>query len=197
MASRAALKPDSMRKIIKGYQACSPQLMQALRVIAENEHLRKESAAAGEATGQPKPRHYGGPYWGTSNMVPIISFASAGKGAAFEDQGTDVPHIPTNCRDPNCYALTITGDSMNPIYLEGDVVVVAPNAEAKSHDLVIVRTVEEDVFFKEVRFSADLASARLFSFNPNYPVMEFHRSQLLFIHPVHSVVRMLRSKPGN
>ena len=205
MASRAAVKPDSMRKIIKGYQPCSPQLMQAFRVIAENENLHRDALSADNSSGavmkkkggdkKRAPRYHGGPFWGTGDAVPIISWASAGMGAAYEDQGSNVPHIKSDCGDPNCYALTIAGDSMEPIYRAGDVVVVAPNSEAKSRDLVIVKTVEEDVYFKELRFSQDMQTVRLFSFNPNYPVMEFSRSQLRFIHPVHSMTRSFRSSP--
>lgn len=39
MAEKAAVKAESMRKIIKGYQPCSPQLMQSFRNIAEMEQM--------------------------------------------------------------------------------------------------------------------------------------------------------------
>ena len=119
----------------------------------------------------------------------IISWASAGESHAFEDQGKDTASIATDCKDANCYALTIEGDSMSPSYLNGDVVVVAPSQEAQHGDLVIAKTMQDDVYFKRLEFSRDLQTIRLVSFNPNYPALEFTRPELRFIHPVFSITR--------
>jgi transcriptional regulator with XRE-family HTH domain len=140
------------------------------------------------------PRHGGGPYWGTSKSAPIISWASAGSSHDYADQGQDVPHVATDCRDPNCYALAIEGDSMATVYLPGDIIVAAPNTEPVQGDLVVAKTVKDEVYFKRLEFSRDREIMRLLSFNPNYMPMEFRREELQFIHPIFQVIRFLLQK---
>jgi phage repressor protein C with HTH and peptisase S24 domain/DNA-binding XRE family transcriptional regulator len=141
------------------------------------------------------PRYFGGPYYGTQKVAPIISWASAGESHSWEDMGMDVPHIPTACRDPNTYALQIDGDSMAPLYRTGDVIVVSPNIEARQGDLIVAKTTKDEVFFKELHFSKDMRIIRLFSLNPNYPALEFKRSEIRFLHPIYSITRFLRGLP--
>jgi len=144
---------------------------------------------------EPAPRYNAGPYWGLGKGAPIISMASAGRLHSWEDMGHDVPIIPTLCKDENCYAVEITGDSMEPVYDTGDVAVVAPNSEARQGDLVVAKTVDEEPVFKKLKFSTDLKMVRLFSFNPEYPVIELKRSQVRFLHPVYSVTRFFQGRP--
>lgn len=126
-------------------------------------------------------------------MAPLISWASAGNAAAFEDQGTNVERIPTSCRDPHCYALAVEGDSMEPKYSRGDILFVAPTQEARNGDLVVAKTRREDVYFKLYHWSGhETEPVKLTSFNPAYPVIETPRRELLFIQPVQSVLRQLR-----
>jgi len=137
-----------------------------------------------------------GPYYGQSGgRCPIISWASAGVAHAYEDQGTDVPHILTMCKDQNCYALSIVGDSMEPVYHEGDIAVVTPNREAINGQVVIAKTVEDEVFIKLLRFGRDPTAVSLVSYNPAYPPYQFQRSELRFLHPVYSVTRYLVERP--
>jgi phage repressor protein C with HTH and peptisase S24 domain len=109
--------------------------------------------------------------------------------------GHDVPVIPTLCKDENCYAVEITGDSMEPVYHSGDIAVAAPNSEARQGDLVIAKTIDEEPVFKKLKFSPDMKVVRLFSFNPEYPVIELKRSQVRFLHPVYSVTRFFQGRP--
>lgn len=140
-------------------------------------------------------REHGGPYYGTKTEAPIIALASAGDFHQWEDQGFDVPHIPTVCRDPNCYAVEITGDSMEPAYHAGDIAVVSPNAQPQNGDLVIAKTVHEEPLFKQLKFSVDMKMIRLVSFNYNYPAMDMKPSDLRFMHPVFSVTRYFKGRP--
>ncbi len=141
------------------------------------------------------PREHGGPYWGTTNRSPVISWASAGKSRYYEDVGGDVETIPTDCKDANCYVLQLEGDSMEPRYYAGDYIVVAPNFEAQNGDLVVAKTKNGDVYFKLFhRTGPDGEMIKLTSYNQAYPPLEFSRSAMRFCHPVHSVVRKLKRK---
>jgi SOS-response transcriptional repressor LexA len=146
--------------------------------------------------GEPKgyhPKDHGGPYWGTSNQAPIVSWASAGQARAFVDQGPDVEHIATNCKDPNCYALLVEGDSMEPKYFHGDVLVVTPRVEPVNGDLVVAKNVNDEVLFKLFhRGGNDGTHVRLTSYNPAYPQLEYKITDFHFIHPVYSITRRFR-----
>lgn len=127
--------------------------------------------------------------FGAAKNVPVIAWARAGQGGYYEDQGLDVPHVPTTCKDPNCYAVAVEGDSMEPLYKAGDVLVVAPNTEARNGDLVLVKTKEDEVLFKKLVKRGDII--QLVSFNPDYYAREFKPKDLRLIHPIHSVIRPL------
>ena len=134
----------------------------------------------------------GGPYWGTTNLAPIVAFARGGEGAYPEDAGGDLPHIPVACKDPNTYVLELEGDSMEPVYHPGDLLIIAPNLQFQNGDLVILKTMEDETFFKQLQTKGK--DFRLYSFNPNHPVLEFTRSEVRKIHVVHSILRGLKGK---
>jgi phage repressor protein C with HTH and peptisase S24 domain len=86
-------------------------------------------------------------------QIPLLGFARAGKGGYFDDSGfpagngweeVDVPGVT----DPAAYALEITGDSMLPVYREGDRIVVSPAATIRKGDRVVVRTADGQVMAK-------------------------------------------------
>ena len=130
----------------------------------------------------------------TAFACPIISWASAGERHEYEDQGEGGARIATDCQDVNCYALTLEGDSMSPIYMHGDVLVAAPNQEAQHGDLVVAKTLRDEVYYKRLEYSRDMKTIRLVSLNPNYPVMEFWMAELRFLHPVFSITRYPQQK---
>lgn len=87
--------------------------------------------------------------------IPLIGFAQAGKGGFFDDAGfplkggwdeIDFPEVD----DANAYALEIAGDSMAPVYREGDRVVVSPAASVRRGDRVVVKTRDGEVMAKEL-----------------------------------------------
>ena len=86
-------------------------------------------------------------------QIPLLGFARAGKGGFFDDSGfpagtgweeIDVPGVTDNA----AYALEITGDSMQPVYREGDTIIVSPNATLRKGDRVVVRTADGQVMAK-------------------------------------------------
>ncbi|MGE0211595.1 MAG: helix-turn-helix transcriptional regulator [Parvibaculaceae bacterium] len=85
--------------------------------------------------------------------IPLIGLAQAGKGGFFDDAGFpvgtgwDEVAFPT-VKDENAYALEISGDSMEPVYRDGDVIIVSPNSPARRGDRVVVRTKSGEVLTK-------------------------------------------------
>ncbi|MGE5476560.1 MAG: S24 family peptidase [Bacteroidales bacterium] len=87
--------------------------------------------------------------------LPLIGFAQAGDRGYFDDAGYPVggswDEIPfPEVGDPHAYALEVSGDSMEPLYRDGDTVIVSPAASVRRGDRVVVRTVEGEVMVKQL-----------------------------------------------
>lgn len=78
--------------------------------------------------------------------IPVVGLAQAGAGGFFDDagfpagEGWDRIPFPAQDSDEAVYALEITGDSMQPLYRDGDRIIVAPGAAVRRGDRVVVRT---------------------------------------------------------
>ncbi|MGB7288197.1 MAG: helix-turn-helix transcriptional regulator [Salaquimonas sp.] len=87
--------------------------------------------------------------------VPLLGFAQAGVGGFFDDggfpagQGWDEVQFPASDHD-NIYALEVSGSSMEPLYRDGDVIIVQPGANIRKRDRVVVKTKEGEVMAKEL-----------------------------------------------
>ena len=104
--------------------------------------------------------------------VPLIGLAQAGDHGFFDDAGFpagtgwEEVHFP-GVKDENAYALEISGDSMAPLYRDGDRIVVAPDAPPRKGDRVVVKTRGGEVMAKELgRVTAN--TIELISLNPAY-----------------------------
>jgi phage repressor protein C with HTH and peptisase S24 domain len=108
-----------------------------------------------------------------SAHIPVIGFAQAGVGGFFDDggfplgQGWDEIRFPVGEHEM-VYALQVAGDSMAPIYRDGDLILVAPSAPVRKGDRVVVKTCGGEVMAKVL---AKRASSRieLASLNPKHP----------------------------
>lgn len=104
--------------------------------------------------------------------VPLLGFAEAGSGGFFDDsgfpsgQGWDQVPFPANEHD-NIYALEVSGDSMLPLYRDGDIVIVAPGANIRRGDRVIARTKEGEVLAKQLNRQT-ATQVELKSLNPEH-----------------------------
>ena len=105
--------------------------------------------------------------------IPIIGSAQAGDHGYFDDAGFpsgtgwDEVMFP-DIGDPQAYALEISGDSMEPVYRDGDIVVVSPAASLRRGDRVVLKTRSGEVMAKQlVRQSARRVD--LLSLNPKHP----------------------------
>ena len=104
--------------------------------------------------------------------APLIGFAQAGDKGFFDDAGFPVGAGWEEVRfpgveDEHAYALEISGDSMAPLYRDGDRIVVSPSASTRRGDRVVVKTRSGEVMAKELgRITA--RTVELISFNPEY-----------------------------
>ena len=106
--------------------------------------------------------------------VPIIGMAQAGAGGFFDDagfpagQGWDTGAFPGADLEDDAYALEITGDSMLPLYREGDIIIVSPAAQIRKGDRVVVKTRGGEVMAKTLLRRTTLI-VELESANPAHP----------------------------
>ncbi|MGD2093884.1 MAG: XRE family transcriptional regulator [Phycisphaerales bacterium] len=94
-------------------------------------------------------------------LVPVINKVSAGYPADFDDLDYPVGIADDYIRcpdlhDPNAFAVRVVGDSMEPKFREGDIVIFSPAAEVHNGDDCFVRfTAPHETTFKRVFFESD------------------------------------------
>lgn len=103
--------------------------------------------------------------------VPLLGLAQAGAGGFFDSagfpcQGWDEVRLPS-ANDEGTYALEVSGDSMLPLYRDGDVIVVSPTAQLRRGDRVVARTREGEVMVK-VLYRQTPRQVELHSLNPEH-----------------------------
>jgi phage repressor protein C with HTH and peptisase S24 domain len=123
-----------------------------------------------------------------ARRIPLIGLAQAGGDGFFDDGGYpvgggwDEVSLP-EIADPNAYALEISGESMEPVFRDGDVVVVSPAAPIRRGDRVVVRTMGGEVMAKQLaRRSA--RRLELKSLNPVHPDYGFDLAEVAWMHRI-------------
>jgi phage repressor protein C with HTH and peptisase S24 domain len=88
--------------------------------------------------------------------VPLISLAQAGKDGYFDDagfpagNGWDEIAFP-GVNDEHVYALEVAGNTLEPAYRDGTVIIVSPAASIRRGDRVVLRIRDGDVVVKELK----------------------------------------------
>lgn len=105
--------------------------------------------------------------------VPLIGLTQAGSGRFFTDEG-----MPTggpgweeiefpDLGEERAFALEVQGDSMMPLYRDGDVLIVAPSASIRKGDRIVARLNSGEVLAKELR-RRTARTVELASLNPEH-----------------------------
>jgi phage repressor protein C with HTH and peptisase S24 domain len=109
--------------------------------------------------------------------IPLIGFTQAGAGGFFDDGGFPVGGGWDQIRfprvdDDNAYALEVTGESMQPLYRDGDILIVSPNSAPRKGDRVVLRTTDGEVMAK-ILVRRTATTVELASFNPDHVNLVF------------------------
>lgn len=125
---------------------------------------------------------------GRARIVPLIGMAQAGSKGYFDDSGFPAGSgweeiaFP-DLADEHAYALEITGDSMLPVYRDGDRIVVSPSTSVRRGDRVVVKTVAGEVMAKLLhRMTAQRIELK--SLNPAFEDRTFALSEIVFVHRI-------------
>ena len=90
--------------------------------------------------------------------IPVIGFAQAGTSGYFDEEGypegdawneVRFPDYNASNEDGN-YALEIQGDSMEPLYRKGDIIVISPRKRIRKGDRIVLKTLDGEVMAKEL-----------------------------------------------
>ena len=103
-----------------------------------------------------------------ARRVPVISWASAGdweKAVEYPEDWVEV--LSTS---PRLFALRVEGDSMEPEFVEGDIIIVDADRDWDSGDFILVRNENGEVIFKQIKRYGDKWILR--PLNPKYPEIE-------------------------
>ena len=117
--------------------------------------------------------------------IPLIGVAQAGNDGFFDDAGFPLGQGWDEITFPGAasglYALEISGDSMLPLYRDGDRILVDPHSQnLRRGDRVVVKTTDGEVMAKELaRLSAKTVELR--SLNPSFADRVLERPRVSWI----------------
>jgi phage repressor protein C with HTH and peptisase S24 domain len=120
-----------------------------------------------------------------TRAVPLLGFAEAGAGGYFDDggfpagEGWDEIAFPS-VNDEHAYALEVSGQSMEPAYRDGDVILVSPSAPIRRADRVVVKTRGGEVMAKELK-RRTTKTIELKSLNAAHPDRTLAATDVLWI----------------
>jgi len=125
---------------------------------------------------------------GAMRRVPVIGYAQAGEKGFFDDAG-----YPTGTgwdellfpevADTHAYALVVTGDSMEPVYRDGDTIVVSPQASLRKGDRVVLKTAAGEVMAKQLVRKGQ-RKIELVSLNAAHGERALDVSDIVFCHRI-------------
>lgn len=91
------------------------------------------------------------------SMIPMIGMTQASAGKILTDEGLpaggpgwDEIEFPDFGQE-KVFALEVTGDTMAPLYRDGDVLIVSPTASPRKGDRIVVCTTRGELFAQELK----------------------------------------------
>ena len=122
--------------------------------------------------------------------IPVIGFAQAGAQGYFDEEGypkgdswdeISFPDIHTyKSPSEGLYALKVSGDSMLPLYREGDVLIVSPGSNLRVNDRIILKSTTGEVMAKElVKQNSNRVEVR--SLNPEHANREIPLNEIVWM----------------
>lgn len=122
-------------------------------------------------------------YKTTHRMIPVIGWAHAGSAESYEEIPAGWQHrIPTECHDVKAFAVSLEGDSMEPRFQEGDVLIVQPSEVPYSGCFVVAKFMNDGIVFRRLEMQGDRIT--LVPLNDRYPASTHGVEEFTWIYPV-------------
>lgn len=128
-----------------------------------------------------------------TKMVPIIGKVAAGVSCFADSNILGYEHVQNSDLSPGEeYAfLRVTGDSMYPMFMEGDLVLIRIQTSVDSGSYAVVTIDNEDGVVKQLVYGKDFIELR--SVNPMYPPRRFENEEVTRIR-VFGIVKEVKRK---
>jgi phage repressor protein C with HTH and peptisase S24 domain len=150
--------PSDVRGLYESREAENQKLRQLVQRLAQK---KAKSSEVNAVLLRAKREKEGKASLAAGRLVPIINKVAAGYPADFNDLdypvgiADDYVRCP-DLHDPNAFAVRVVGDSMEPRYHEGDIVIFSPAVEVQNGDDCFVRfTMPHETTFKRVFFEKE------------------------------------------
>jgi SOS-response transcriptional repressor LexA len=117
--------------------------------------------------------------------IPVVSWVRAGVRHDSTDPnepGDSAEWIESDVEGANVFSLIVMGDSMEPEFLEGEIIIINPNKEALPGDFIIVKSPDGETTFKQLKRYGNRWV--LHPLNPRYEDMEVRRGDFSIIGKV-------------
>ena len=181
-----------------------PKVRESLDLLERTPDGALPGPAKTTAPNKPLKPHLGGDIMRDLNLtvarrIPLLTLAQAGDVLVAWD---NLPmHFAetelTDLSDPKAFAFKVVGDSGEPVFHDGAVMIVSPSREVENGDIVLVRLVNGDTLVKLYHEVKGPKGVQLASYNPKYPPRVYKRTEIEAIVPVVKIsvdVSMLRSR---
>ncbi len=166
--------PTDIRQDYEAKEALNQRYRQIIRNIVKRKTAADELGeilAQDELDIEPEQRQLE-----PGRLVPVINKVAAGYPVDFDDFGypagfaDDYVRCP-DLHDPSAFAVRVVGDSMEPKFCQGDIVIFSPAVQVHNGDDCFVRfTMPHESTFKRVFFEGD-DRVRLQPRNEKHPPM--------------------------
>lgn len=126
----------------------------------------------------------------SSRTIPVLGWAHAGDAMHYEEIPPSWQEtVPTDCRDQKAFAVRLEGDSMEPKFYEGDILILQPGEEIYNGCLAILKMRSDGYIFRRVEIRPDCL--RLIPLNPQWGVEEISKDEIAWAYPVWGMVRKI------
>jgi phage repressor protein C with HTH and peptisase S24 domain len=120
----------------------------------------------------------------TKQAIPVLGFTQAGRDGYFDTDGAPITdkwgEVPLdNFTGADLFALEVNGDSMLPLYRDGDLIIISPDDALKNGDRGVFKLANGEIMVKEVA-QANKSGFTLKSFNPDFDDIKLARTDVLW-----------------
>lgn len=123
-------------------------------------------------------------------LIPVLGWAHAGAAENYEEIPEDwQDRIPATIRDLKAFAVRLEGDSMEPKFCAGDVLILKPSGEVYNGCLAVLKLKDDGFVFRRVERRAEFV--RLIPLNPQWPTEEMPNEHVTWIFPVWGMFRQI------
>lgn len=156
------IKPsfEKIMHLLRAYSADIQEFLREVGYLPQN----VEPASIGELNSVP--------------TVPIISWVAAGRWEEACDEfhpGDADEWVASDVKGQNIFAVRVKGDSMEPEFTEGDIIILDPHVKPNPGDYVIIRNDEGEATLKQLKQYGKIQV--LHPLNPKYPDIELSEKQ--------------------